>query len=261
MKSRWSSFFRKVIFLLLPAGLCCGCVPQHSLLPPDLTAERALQAINASVSEAQILSAVARIELVTPAGHYPARAALILRKPSFLRLELIPPIGTPDFLLTATPEEMKILLPAKGEFYYGKPTGNNLAKFLPWSFAVEDIVAIFSGGYPPLMDIAAYRSQAEKNVLRIEMTSSSRRSQTLWVDRDCRLLRLVRYAENGNELYSAKYEDYRGKETVARKITVNMAGGITSISVDYSHLSIETAADLSVFDLAVPSGFKALSLD
>jgi hypothetical protein len=40
-----------------------------------------------------------------------------------------------------------------------------------------------------------------------------------------------------------------------------MADGITSISVKYSELKIEKAADLSVFELPVPAGVKLILLD
>jgi hypothetical protein len=257
---KWLSFFRRIIFLLLPVALCCGCMRQN-VLPPDLNADRALRAINGAVSAAEMLSAVARIDLVTPAGHYPAKAALIIRKPSYLRLELIPLIGPPEFFLTTTPEEMKIILPAKGEFYQGKPTGHNLSRFLPGQFNIEDIVAIFSGGYPPLIDVDTYQTEAQGNVLRIEMKARSGASQRLWVGPHDRLIRFVRYAENGNEIYSGKYEDYRESDQVARKITVSMADGVTSISLNYSDLKIEAAADYSIFDLSPPAGFKNFSLD
>jgi hypothetical protein len=257
---KWLSFFRRVIFLLLSAVLCCSCISQ-AVLPSDLNANKALEAINAAVSGAEMLSAAARIDLVTPAGHYPAKAALIIRKPSYLRLELLPPIGPPEFFLTTTPEEMKIILPAKGEFYRGKPTGYNLSRFLPWQFNIEDIVAIFSGGYPPLMDVATYQTRAEGNVLRIEMKARSGASQRLWVGPHYRLLRFVRCDENGNEIYSGKYEDYRESDQVARKITVSMADGVTSISINYSDLKIEAATDSSIFDLPLPAGFKTFFLD
>jgi hypothetical protein len=257
---KWLSFFRRVIFLILPAVLFCNCIKQV-ILPPDLTADKALQSINSAISAYEILSAAAQIDVVTPAGHFPAKAALIIGKPAYLRLELIPPLGPPEFFLTATPDEMKILLPAKAEFYQGRPTVHNLSRFLPWQFSVGDIVAIFAGSYPPLANSAVYQSRLEGDVLRIEMKASSGASQNLWVGPDNRLIRFIRYDEKGKELYSGQYEDYRGSDLIAHKITVRMADGRTSISVNYNDLKIESAADLSIFDLPVPAGFKTFFLD
>jgi hypothetical protein len=57
------------------------------------------------------------------------------------------------------------------------------------------------------------------------------------------------------------YEDYRSESPVPGKITINMADGITSISVKYSELKIEKAITLTIFDLKMPAGVKLILLD
>ena len=94
--------FTCIIFLLLLAVLASGCVPQ-AIIYPDSPAEKIMAAISSAVAEDDILSAIAQIDLGTIHGYHPARAALIIKKPSYLRLELLPVIGTPDFFLAASP--------------------------------------------------------------------------------------------------------------------------------------------------------------
>jgi hypothetical protein len=202
----------------------------------------------------------ARIDLVTQGGTYPARAALIIKKPSFLRLELLPPLGTPDFFLTVNSREMKILLPAKAEFYRGAPTGRNLSRFLPWQFDIEDIIAILAGTYPSLNDVIDYQSRTDDNILRIETKNSSGISQVIWISPEGRLIKLVRNDETGKELYNAEFGDYEQDNFPARKITVNMNNG-DSLMVKYSDVKIQKGNDLSVFDLPVPEGFRTIILD
>jgi hypothetical protein len=255
-----SHLFWKIFFLIIAVTWNVACVKQV-IIPHDPSTEKVLFAISSAVSETDILCAVAQIDLVTPGGYYPARAALIIKKPSYLRLELLPPIGPPDFFLATTPQEMKILLPAKGEFYSGKPTGHNLSRFLPWQFNIEDIVAIFANAYPPLTGDVAYLRYPEGDNLRIEMKAQSGTSQTVWIGSNGRLSKLVRFDENGKELYSAEFADYAEGSSIAGKITVSMADGVTSITVKYSDLKIEKAKDLSIFDLPVPVGFKTIIMD
>jgi hypothetical protein len=81
--------------------------------------------------------ATAEIDLKTEQGHYPVRAALIMQKPSYLRLEILPVIGTPDLYLAATPDHLQIFIPSREEFYSGKPSAENLARFLPWGFMLR----------------------------------------------------------------------------------------------------------------------------
>jgi len=251
----------QLIFLLLLSGLICGCL-QRTIVHLDGPSEKHLTAISDAVTQDKTLSAIAQIDLVTKEGYQPVRAALVMRKPSYLRLELLPVIGTPDFFLAATPVGMSIFIPSRGEFYRGKPTGANLAQFLSWDFNIEDIVMIFSGTYPslPQKDVSSH-SYREGNFLRIEMKAKSGSSQTIWIGEKNRLSKYIRNDESGKEIYQVQYEDYEQESIIAGKITIKMADGVNSISVKYSDLKIETTSDLSIFELPVPEGMKIIFLD
>lgn len=249
------------IFLLLLAMFASGCL-QQIVVYPDSPPEKILASISSVVAKDDILSATARIDLVTSHGYYPASAALIIKKPSYLRLELLPVIGTPDFFLAASPDKMSIFLPSKGEFYRGQPTQANLSKFLPWQFNIEDLVMIFSGTYPALKEkLITYQSYQENNFLRIEMKAQSGCSQIIWVGENNRLRKLVFNDEQGKEIYNVKYDHYGSPGFIAGEITISMADGITSLSIKYSDIKIEKATDLSIFDLTIPTHVKTILLD
>jgi hypothetical protein len=251
----------QIIFLLLLSGMICGCL-QRTIVHLDVLPEKRLTAISSAVTQDKILSAIAQIDLVTKEGYRPVRAVLVIKKPSYLRLELLPVIGTPDFFLAATPGQMSIFIPSRGEFYRGKPTGANLAHFLSWDFNIGDIVTILSGAYPslPEKDVSSQGYQ-EGNFLRIEMKAKSGSSQTIWIGEKNRLLKYIRNNESGKEIYQVQYEDYEQESLIAGKITIKMADGVNSISIKYSGLKIETPSDLSIFELPVPEGIKTISLD
>ena len=97
--------------------------------------------------------------------------------------------------------------------------------------------------------------------MRIEMKAQSGMSQTVWIGSDNRLSKLVRYDEKENVLYSAEFADYEEGNSIAGKITVSIAEGVTSITIKYSNLKLENAKDVSIFDLPVPAGFKTIMLD
>ena len=251
----------RIMFLLLLSGLICGCL-QRTITHLDVSSEKHLAAISGAVTQDKTLSALAQIDLVTKQGYQPVRVALVIKKPSYLRLELFPVIGTPDFFLAVTPAAMSIFIPSRGEYYRGKPTSSNLAKFLPWDFNVEDMVMIFSGTYPSLPEKeVSSQSYREGNFLRIEIKAKSGSSQTIWIGEKNRLSKYIRSDETGKEIYQVQYEDYEQGSIIAGKITIKMADGITSISVKYSGLKIETSADLSIFELPAPEGIKTIFLD
>jgi len=250
----------RIMFFLLLSGLICGCL-QRATVSFDIPSEEHLNAISGTVTRDKTLNAIAQIDLVTKQGYQMVRAAIAVKKPSYLRLELLPVIGTPDFFLAATPSAMSIFIPSRGEYYRGEPTGGNLSKFLPWNFRIEDMVMIFSGMYPNLPEknllVQSYR---DGNFLRIEMKAKSGSSHMIWVGEKNRLSKYIRNNKFGKEIYSVRYEDYEPESVIAGKITIKMADGINSISVKYSDLKIETTTDLSIFELPVPEGVKIILL-
>jgi hypothetical protein len=254
------SSFRAVILLWL-IFFVYGCAGQ-AIIYPDSPAEKIPTTIfSGPIADDDVVSAIVDIDLTSPDGYYPTKAALIIKKPSYLRLEMLPVFGTPDFLLTASPEKMSIFIPSKEKFYYGQPTGANLSKFIHWQFNIEDIVMIFAGIYPSLKEKdISYQSYREKNLLRMEMKAPSGCSQIVWVGENNRLFKIVRNDEYGKELYTVRYFYDAASCTLPAKITISMADGITLLSVKFSEIRIEKATDLSIFDLPIPANVNVILL-
>lgn len=253
--------FSPAVILLLPIFFICGCT-LPVVVNHDYPLEKNPASITGFIAENDILSAIAQINVNTPDGYFPIKAVMIIKKPSYLRLEILPVIGTPDFFLAAFPEKMSIFIPSKRKFYYGQPTADNLKKFLPWQFSISDAVLIFTGTYPPLKEKdIVYQSYQEKNSIRMEMKARSGCSQIVWLGENNKLLKIVRNDESGAEEYTVEYIYDKTNKSIPEKIIINMAEGKTSLSVKFSDIKIEKATDLSIFDLAVPPGIEAIPLN
>jgi hypothetical protein len=249
------------IFLLLLPLLACS-LKKPTIVNSEFSTGEFKTLVFGSIKEDEIFSALAQIDVVTHNGYYPVKAALIIKRPSYLRMELLPIIGVPDFFLTASPEMMKIFIPSKGEFYSGRPTVSNLKKFLPWPMEIEDVIMIFTGTYPSLKeDDISYQRRREDNLVRVEMNAPSGSSQIIWVGENNKLLKLVRKDETGEELYNVKYIYDDDLTDFPKKIKINIADETISLSVKYSDVKVEKAADLSVFDLAIPANVKEIILE
>lgn len=208
------------------------------------------------------VTSTAQIDIVSPQGQYPLRAALILQKPAYLRLELLPVIGTPDLFLAATPEAMNIFIPSRREYYTGKPTAGNMAHFLPWTLDIGEAVMILTGDCPPLSgQNVQYERYADDRALRVRMKTALGDSQTVWLNPDGRPAKLVRNGIDGREMYSVLYEDYRPDDRLAGKITIHINDAAMSVTVRYSDVQIGKAHDGAVFALPVPAGVKIIKLD
>ncbi len=244
------------LWIALVAG--CAASPPVS---PDMKLETALERIAAAVLRDDKITATVNIAVTTDQGHYPLRAALLLQKPAYLRLERLPLIGTPDFFLAATPASLKIFLPSRGEYYRGKPTAQNIARFLPWSLEIKDIVVILSGAAPLTPDDEIVETAVDQGDWRVCLKTPSGHLRSIWIDQEGRPVKFVQNGMDGRVMYSVCYQDYEAKKPLPGKIIIETAQPATRVVVSYTDARIERPEDVSVFDLPVPPGVAIISLD
>lgn len=249
---------RLTILLLLFLIGCAGKIPAVISTPLEPSSKTTVSSLNETIR----IVAEARIRLDTAEGSYPVQAVLILQRPSWLRLEILPLIGTPDFFLTATPDAMKILIPSQGTLYRGAPSAQNLDRFLPWAFSVEDLVRLFSGTWPCLSGkTVASEHQEDDGSVRLEISNSTGDSQSVWIGQNGQLTKVIRRSRDGGEMYQVVYEDYPPESPLARLMTISLAGRNTVLTVQYIDVRMEKATDMSVFDLTVAGEIKEIELD
>ena len=253
---------KQMMMALLLFALTCGCAGNAVVAarkpPPISYSEMSCRAQELGYR----IVGTAQIDLLLPQGHYPFRAALILQKPAYLRLEVLPLIGTPDFILSATPDEMRVYIPAQDEFYQGKPSVENLRRFFPWPLTIEEMVMILSGAFPCLSkENVLYGSFPEDDGLRIEMTAPSGDLQIIWMDKYNRLSHFSRRSPAGKEIYQVRYENYSADNSLAGSVTIKMADQITTLTVQFTEMTLEKTVDPSVFELPVVVAAKLIQLD
>jgi len=252
--------FMAIFLLLLPLLSCC--LNKQAVIYNNSSAGNFPASTSGWLGQDDVLKSLVKIEFITADGYYPVKAALIIKRPSYLRLELLPVIGVPDFLLAATPKKMSIFIPSKGELYSGLPIGSNLKKFLPWPIEIEDMVMIFTGTFPVFKEKdISYQGFQEENLWRLEIKAPTGRSQVVWMQENNTLLKMVRKDETGKEVYTVKYVYDDNASAIPGKITISMADGTTSLSVKYSDVKIEKSADLSIFNLVIPDNVKEFLLE
>jgi hypothetical protein len=263
-----SQFPPAFVLIILFLFVFSGCLPGKVPLPatnfasPEKVLERA-------VSKAYLegtLKAIARTEIITTRGIYPARIAVILQKPSFLRIENIPLIGSPDFFLSIRGNVLKVFLPQKGEFYIGEATTKNIASFFPISLPVEDMLSLMTGVCPPI-DVRGRKLVGimEDKLYRIDVLLQSNKKQSIWIDTtDNHLVRVDAFADQGNILYSARFADFArvGNTVLPRKLSIATGdAGKPAVIFEYSDLQLSEEAGTEIFDLPLPPGIEPIMMN
>lgn len=258
-----------MLFFVALAGCGMGKVrPAATTYSPP--PENILEKIIRADKQRDTLEAVANIEISSEKGRYPLKVALIVKRPSFLKIEAIPLVGTPDFFLSLQGSTLKVFLPQKREFYICRATRENLALFLPVSIPLEEIAPVLMGipphtGPTPGIDKSPGSWEGEGALYRVDMPSGEGSIRSFWIDRTTGTLARVEVREDYRLLYTARYEEYGEAEEIPmpRKVIITPEEPTAPhVAIRYSDIRFLTTADTAqLFDLPVPAGLEPIILD
>lgn len=265
MKSaRGKKYHLALLIVLGLSAVMSACVagrPGTGRTPLDFSSpEAVLSEIAATAPSQGTMKAIAAIHAATPAGAYPLKLAVMLRRPSRMRVEAIPVLGPPNFYLAIREDRLKVLLPDKNEFYEGRATRENIAMFLPLRIDVESMVSLLMGVPPAVTGKDSRREGSmEKDFYRIDIHAGGSRVQSLRVRPTDGLLEGIDiYNGGGKALYRVRYEDpvRTGAFATPGKITIVAEEDGTTLTIRYSEIEWTSQEDDSPFDLKAPPGAK-----
>jgi outer membrane lipoprotein-sorting protein len=251
---------KSLIFsILFGCAVFTGCVRQP-LLFPDAKDPRLSGGFAAAFGTNDLVRAAAEIDVEQAGSYHTARAALLLKKPSYLRLEILSVMGITGLCVITAPEKMTVYLPSKNEFYSGAPSRQNIGKFLPLPLDAEEIVQVLIGSIPGLTDEGVQRRlEQENDVWRLEMNRPAGVSQTAFFNHKG-LIRLTRSGEDPKQWLSVDYFYENAAESMPSKIVFTTADG-GRVRITYTDVGIEKTDDVSMFDMNIPADATVIDLN
>ncbi|MBM4271369.1 MAG: DUF4292 domain-containing protein [Deltaproteobacteria bacterium] len=272
--SSHGKFFLSLLLLSIPlffSGCAAPKIPRPELPPRNgsLSPHTLLEKIDLNDQYKDTLKAVAHIEVIESGRKFPLRAALMLRRPSSMRVETIPLMGPPDFLASVDRNTLKVYHPHKEELYVGKATAKNLEHLIPFfpsGIRIEALISILFGTYPAVQEKEiTMRDSFEDNFYRIDILVGERRIQSLWADIKSHVLTGVTLFSDDNEvLYSVKYSDHSERDRVTMPQTIIITAGkndTPNVTIRYSDLQFSQRNDGDQFDLQSHQSTKIMHLD
>jgi hypothetical protein len=258
-----------LLFIVILSG-CASTPPplnNHDKVPSLISPEAVLEEVAGSVGN--ILKAMTNIEVSHASGRYSTKAALLIKRPSSLRLEAIPIIGPVNLFLSVHEDVLKIFLPQKGVFYIGKATPQNLshiANFFATGLRTEDLLSIMSGTYPRVREKnVSLRGSLEGKRYRVDMVAEDRKLQSMWVDlSNHHLVEVQVFNEHDRISYTARFEEFDTSSLPAMplKITfISETDDHPKMIIRYSSIQLVTDVEAPVFDLQIPPGVDPIYLD
>lgn len=265
----WEFPFLSLLLMVVISG-CVAITPalhDDSRVSPVMTPEVVLAKI--ARPDLNIFKAMANIEVSRAGGRHATKAALLIKKPSHLRIEAIPIIGPVNLFLSVQEDVLKVFLPQKGAFYLGKATPENLANFsygFTAAMRIDDLLSIMLGTYPRVRGKnVLLEGSLEGKRYRIDMVAEGRKVQSIWVDLSNHHLAEVQIFNALDRVsYTARFEafDKVGLFAMPLKITLIWeTDDHPRVIIRYSNIEWLTEVEGPVFDLQVPPGMNPIYLD
>jgi hypothetical protein len=264
------AFPRGILLPLLITALAAaflGCavsraVPSHPPGGAYLSPDDALRAQEATTPGDQTLTVTARIEINAHGERRPLKAALMMKKPARLRLESVPLLGPPDFLLSIDAGELRVFSPGNdgGSFYIGRSTARNVNRFFPLALPAADIISLLMGQPPRTEEASSHQGEWEEGLYRVDRCVAGEKILSLWIDPVGDLLRRVRaFTEGGNIAYMAEFEDHTsvGVYFLPKRLTIT--GEAASLTLRYTEARLDN--DAEPFALPIPEGIVPIPLE
>ncbi|MEI7589733.1 MAG: hypothetical protein WCJ49_00210 [Deltaproteobacteria bacterium] len=188
------------IGIILSLNGCLGFSPkQIPTVPCDYSlALRTIKAIKAEHEKQYGIKAIASIVLDNEAIAY--KVAIVIVKPDKLRIEVLPPWGTPILLLCVNNGNVSAFVPYANKYYTGKITKALTNDYLPVPVEIAELIDILMGQTIGLSDMTfdgdAYTCNNERNYYQISTKRFGNR-YNIWVDANSN--RIAKYVREGDD--------------------------------------------------------------
>ncbi len=261
MRLASKKIFTTMVFAVL---FFSGCIPgniSQISKSPSLTPQGVLDKIVAQQNREGTIKALAKISISSSEGDYSRKVALLLRMPSFLRIETIPFFGPADFLLSVNRESLKVFFPAEGEFYVGSPTQENLFLFFKIFLPPSDVIPLLSGVLPYINN-ELISGHIEGDLYALDLRAGKKR-RLLWVNPADDTLHRIKALENDEICWSAAFKDHLLVNGISYprsiRIEIKSPEKIT-IEIKYSELAVADEENPAIFDLPTPYGVRQIPI-
>ena len=244
------------LFLLLLASFvfnACATLPILPAVPPP--AEEVLQQVISRRETLQGLKGLAQVRVSSPGKSFHGQQVLFARRPGFLRVESLSPLGTPLLYLVTDGKEIRLYNPEENRFYQGDHRAGSLSFALPMDLHPSEVVNFLLGGGPLAdPDQISLRPDSSEGLWVLELHSPSRGvTETLWVHpQSFHILRAD--LRRPSLFYRLSFSDFRRvkEKLFPHRMQLLSEDSRTRISVVFPEVELNPDWEAQDFSLPVP---------
>jgi len=249
--------------LLVAPFLCSACAAIPLLLPGIPPAEEILQQVDARQQALQGLKGLAEVKVSSSQNALRGQQVLFARRPAFLRVETLSPLGTPVLYAVTDGQKLNLYQPGENRYYQGLFRASSLSLALPPDLSPPEVVSFLLGGTPKMnYEKASIAAERKEGLWVLELQSPSQGEiQTLWVHPQSFYIVHAEFSRPGFS-YRVAFDDFRrtGEILFPRRMLLTSADPPTKIEVEFQEMELNPEWEAHDFLLPIPRGAKVLPL-
>jgi outer membrane lipoprotein-sorting protein len=249
--------------LLVAPFLFSACAAIPLLAPGIPPAEEILQRVEAREQALQGLKGLDEVKVSSSQNTLQGQQVLFARRPAFLRVETLSPLGTPLLYAVTDGQSLNLYQPGENNYYHGTFRASSLSLALPPDLSPPEVVSFLLGGIPERdFEKVSIRAEREEGLWVLELLSPFRKeTQTIWVHPQ--FFYIVRAEFNRPRFsYRVAFADFNptGGILFSKRMLLTSADPPTKITVEFQEMELNPDWKAQDFLLSIPRGAKVLPL-
>ncbi|ABA89112.1 hypothetical protein Pcar_1871 [Syntrophotalea carbinolica DSM 2380] len=246
-----------VLLTVLVVGGCAPVRPPTSLLPP-VSADTLLASLQAGGQRFRSLQGMTALRVTHAGEEHAVKQVLLVRRPDFLRAEVLGLFGQPVLTVTAADDRLSALVPGESKFYTGPASSANLYRLVRLPLALEELVPFIFYDVP-LLPLPSGEVAIKDGLYQLDRCSRDGRRQELLFDGKLRL-RQARFFADDVELLMAEYGNMRDGDNLPQQLHLALPAVDMAIDLVWRNVRANVDIPLSRFEQSPPAGVQVEAL-
>lgn len=258
-------FFFLFCLLFLPS---CALFPKPPVTPATplrfYSHEELLGVLDKRSSAIKSIEGRISSKIIVDSDSNSSRQLLVLKKPSFIRMDFLTPFGSPVLTMATDGEFIDLQYHSENRFFSGQANSRNLAVLLLSSLSLKDLMAILSGEIPLIaFDKEKSTVKVEKEGYRLTIENGRVKEEILFEPKELYPLEGTIFGMENRILLSVRMDNYKKVKGIDFPASIDLAIPIENyeMKIRYMDITLNDYTGINAFQLSPPEGTVIENLD
>ncbi|MDH3975059.1 MAG: DUF4292 domain-containing protein [Deltaproteobacteria bacterium] len=256
MPHQFKCFLLLFIFLL-PS---CTLFPRQTITSPptrEYSYKELLQALDSRSNIIESIEGRISSKIIINGDSNASRQLLVLKKPAFIRMDILTPFGSPALTMATDGEFLDLQYHSENRFFSGQADDRSLSGLLSSSLNISDLARVLSGDIPLIsFDEAKSTVSMEKEGYRLTVKKGKAKQEILLESKRLYPLEGIIYGDKDKVLLSIRLNKYKKVKSIEFPTSIDLSIPLENyeMRIRYLDVALNEYTGMNAFQLTPPEG-------